>query len=468
MTDRLRRGRLARPARGARAAAFALLALRALASPGGIASAEEIGSAHGFSIDLPEGMALLSSDGKDRFSFGPPDGLFQLDIIVYDAARYADAGAMAQDLMRRLSAQGSTRRFAYAGMDAALAELRFGSGTGSTRGQAVFLNGVPKGSAAASAGASGSTGSAGDASAPPPAYDLALLAYAPSSSYAKAKDLILSTLDGFSAGPAYRAAPGPLGAAARAGLSPERPAQAQIRFGQALISVPWLPAEGRAAQEIVEREYRVLLPYGAKPELVTEAMRRFYRMAWRDSAPSLERLGLELARAWENGSWAGAERPAGLVEREATEANAVQAPSPAAASASAAAAPAPRFGAPASPREYAGALLAWVQAWRYERDPSGSDVVNPLSAAMEGRGDCDSRALVMLTLLRRENIPGILLVSLKHQHALAGLELPGPGARFPYKQKQWLVAETTAPVGIGLIDQAQSAVADWFAVDFVP
>ena len=30
----------------------------------------------------------------------------------------------------------------------------------------------------------------------------------------------------------------------------------------------------------------------------TEAMRRFYRMAWRDSAPSLERLGLELARAY--------------------------------------------------------------------------------------------------------------------------------------------------------------------------
>lgn len=454
--------------RFARSAPFGVVALLSLAALAGGAYAEEIGSAHGFSIDLPEGMTLLSSDGKDRFSFGPPDGLFQLDIIVYDAARYADAGAMAQDVMRRLSAQGSTRRFDYAGMDAALSELRFGSGTGATRGHAVFLNGAPRQAPTPSAGAAGSSGSPEAAQAAQPAYDLALLAYAPSASYAKAKDLMLSTLDGFSAGPAYRAAPGPIGAAARAGFAQERPSQAQIRFGQALISVPWLPAEGRAAQEILEREYRVLSPYGARPDLVTEAMRRFYRMAWRDSAPSLDRLGLELARAWENGSWAGIERPANFVDPAPADEAAAQTPPPVPSRAPASAAAAPRFGAPANSRDYASALLAWVQTWRYERDPSGSDVVNPLSAAMEGRGDCDSRALVMLTLLRRENIPGILLVSLKHQHALAGLDLPGPGARFPYKQKQWLVAETTAPVGIGLIDQAQSAITDWFAVEFAP
>lgn len=452
----------------ARRARFGVVALLSLAALAGGAYAEEIGSAHGFSIDLPEGMTLLSSDGKDRFSFGPPDGLFQLDIIVYDAARYADAGAMAQDVMRRLSAQGSTRRFVYAGMDAALSELRFGSGTGTTRGHAVFLNGTPRQAPTPAAGAPGSAGAAGTDQAARPAYDLALLAYGPSSSYARARDLILSTLDGFSAGPAYRAAPGPIGAAARAGLSPELPAQAQIRFGRALISVPWHPAEGLAAQEIVEREYRVLSPYGARPELVTEAMRRFYRMAWRDSAPSLDRLGLELARAWENGSWAGIERAANFVDRAQTDEAADGSNPPVQGGAPVSGAGAPRFGAPANSRDYASALLAWVQSWRYERDPSGSDVVNPLSAAMEGRGDCDSRALVMLTLLRRENIPGILLVSLKHQHALAGLELPGPGARFPYKQKQWLVAETTAQVGIGLIDQAQSGIADWFAVEIAP
>lgn len=454
MTDALRYRRFARRA------PFGVVALLSLAAVGQELRAEEIASAHGFSIDLPEGMELLSSDGKDRFSFGPPDGLFQLDIIVYEASRYADAGAMAQDVMRRLSAQGTTRRFVYAGMDAALSELRFGSGTGATRGHAVFLNGAPRQASAPSIGA------AANAPAGQPAYDLVLLAYAPSSSYARAKDLILSTLDGFSAGPAYRAAPGPIGAAARAGLSQEPPAEARIRFGQALISVPWLPAEGRAAQEIVEREYRVLVAYGARPESVQAAMRRFYRMVWRDGAPSLERLGLELARAWENGSWAGIERAAGFVDRAPEDEAAVRAPPQAPNHAPASVAP--RFGAPANSRKFASALLSWVQGWRYERDPAGSDVVNPLSAAMEGRGDCDSRVLVMLTLLRRENIAGILLVSLKHQHALAGLELPGPGARFPYNQKQWLVAETTAPVGIGLIDQAQSAIADWFAVELGP
>jgi hypothetical protein len=126
----------------------------------------------------------------------------------------------------------------------------------------------------------------------------------------------------------------------------------------------------------------------------------------------------------------------------------------------------PRFGAAAEPRGYAEALLAWVQGFKYERDPKGSDVVNPISAAFEARGDCDSRALVMAILLRREGIRSILMISLEHEHALAAVDAPGAGARYPYKDTNWLVAETTARVGIGRIDQSQADPKDWLGVDF--
>ena len=112
------------------------------------------------------------------------------------------------------------------------------------------------------------------------------------------------------------------------------------------------------------------------------------------------------------------------------------------------------------------ALLSWVQGFRYERDPKGSDVVNPISAAFERRGDCDSRALVMSILLRRENIDSILMISLEHGHALAAVDAPGPGARFPFNDRNWLVAETTAKVGIGLVDAAQADPASWIGIEF--
>jgi hypothetical protein len=45
-------------------------------------------------------------------------------------------------------------------------------------------------------------------------------------------------------------------------------------------------------------------------------------------------------------------------------------------------------------------------------------------------------------------------------------DLEGPGARFEAGGKKWLVAETTAPVGVGLIEQGVSGVESWFGITF--
>lgn len=430
---------------------FLITALFAAVSALSPASADEYYSDWGFSIDLPEGFEPVGGDGKSKYSFASIDGAVMVDIVVYPGGRFTSAKAGADDAARALSGRGSFRQFQYEGKDAALGEMAFSPGGAAYRGLGLFIDSAEAESALDAAQAAG-PGAAVSRAGQAASFDLAILAYTAAGSWAAAKDLIESAVDGFSLKRHRRAVPGPLGALARQGLKGEK--TAEIAFGSATVRLPWSPAEAAASQALVEREYRVLSPYGGIPELVEAAVARFYRMAYRDAAPSLARLALEMSAAWETGAWAGkpaAAQPAGARPSVAAAAPPVSGP---------------RFGIPADPRGYAEALLRWVQGFRYERDPKGSDVVNPISSAFEGRGDCDSRALVMSILLAREGVDSILMVSLKHEHALSAVDAQGQGARFRFMDRSWLVAETTAKVGIGLVDSAQADPADWFGVAF--
>jgi hypothetical protein len=110
--------------------------------------------------------------------------------------------------------------------------------------------------------------------------------------------------------------------------------------------------------------------------------------------------------------------------------------------------------------------LSYVQDFRYERDLMGSDFVNLVSAITEGRGDCDSRALLWALFLAQANIPAGIMVSRDYGHAMGIAGIEGPGARFPFAGRQYLVAETTAKVNLGLIGQNVSEIAKWLGVMF--
>ncbi|MFH2114889.1 MAG: hypothetical protein ABIJ86_10325 [Spirochaetota bacterium] len=409
-----------------------------LCASGGLASAGEFNSSRGFFIDLPEGFVFMEGDGSSRFSFSL--GAMTVDLLISDPGRYGSARAAAEDTAKRLGSRMTPTGFSYAGMDASVAGFSFGSGTTARRGMAFFLDGQTdekaaiKGSSQTSSQTSSQSGlSAGKA------YDLTILAHAPAADWQRDQELLLSCIDGFSATAAGLSAPGPLGTLARSGLKASDRQAGTIQFGEYKLPVSWNPKEAVLAQELVEREYRVLARTTTTQAAVESGMRRFYRMVWRDSLPSLDQLALSLSRAWGSGE-------AGNTADNKSDG--------------------PRFGPPSDPRNYARALLKWTQGFSYERDPKGSDVVNPLSAAFEQRGDCDSRILVLNILLRRENIESLLMISLKHEHALLAVDAPGIGARYPYHGKQWLVGETTAPVDIGRIDASQANPADWFALDF--
>jgi len=184
-----------------------------------------------------------------------------------------------------------------------------------------------------------------------------------------------------------------------------------------------------AAQWLVDNEFLVLTLF-MHSNYWQEAWVRFYRAIFRDSWDRIADAAFRLERAFRDG---GAVRD-----------------------------PDPAVGDLALARR----ALSFVQGFVYERDFEGSDFVNMVSAVTEGRGDCDSRAMLWAMILAQANVPSAIMVSRLHSHAMGLADLPGEGARFEAGGTRWLVAETIVPVDIGLIAADMSDPANWLGVLF--
>jgi hypothetical protein len=69
-------------------------------------------------------------------------------------------------------------------------------------------------------------------------------------------------------------------------------------------------------------------------------------------------------------------------------------------------------------------------------------------------------------ILQQANIPAAIMVSAGYGHAMGLIDIAGPGARFKWDGMQWLVAETTAAVSLGRIEQKVSDPTYWLGVIF--
>jgi hypothetical protein len=185
------------------------------------------------------------------------------------------------------------------------------------------------------------------------------------------------------------------------------------------VLLPWSSKEEQDELSVAEREFRVLTMYLKSETLWQDAWARYYRMVYKESAAELDNLTQAFSGS--------------LLLND--------------------------------PTECARRVLAWVQGFHYERDFAGIDFVIPLTAAFEQRGDCDSRAMVMAIILERLGIDCILMVSREYSHAMVGVDVPGGGQRFTFNGKAYLVAETTAKIGIGMIDSTQADFSKWLGVD---
>jgi hypothetical protein len=246
----------------------------------------------------------------------------------------------------------------------------------------------------------------------------ALVATAPADVFDSYSELIISCLDSFSVDRASRRTPGPVSQflapfpAARAGSK-------AVALPAGSVKLPW--SSGEAAQElsVAEREYRILTLYLNTDTLWKEAWARYYRMVYKESAARLDALADEFAKNLPSGD----------------------------------------------PTEAARRALAWVQGFVYERDFAGIDFVPPLTASYEGRGDCDARAVVMAIVLERRGIDAVLMLSRDYSHAMVAVDVPGGGQHFTLNGRSYLVGETTAKWGIGVMDAGMTDLSKWIGVD---
>jgi len=183
--------------------------------------------------------------------------------------------------------------------------------------------------------------------------------------------------------------------------------------------------DAEASQEFIEREFAILNFYINTPYLL-EASIRYYRSIYRDSYDRIKHATETFMRHFGGH----------------------------------------QFRDEAEKRAFAQRVLTYTQSFNYERDFSGSDFLNLVTAITENRADCDNRAMLFAIILSQANIRSSIMISYHHSHAMGLADLQGAGARFESYGLQWLVAETTALVDIGMIAQDQSDPAHWFAVLF--
>ena len=185
--------------------------------------------------------------------------------------------------------------------------------------------------------------------------------------------------------------------------------------------------DAEAAQILIEREYLIYSAYLNTPYLMDAAI-RYYRFIYRDSYDRVLDAVSAIARYYDGYT--------ALTDEQK--------------------------------RDFARKALAFVQGFSYERDLdlNKSDFVNLVSAVTEGRGDCDSRATLFAMIIANANIRSAIMLSPYYSHAMGLADIAGYGARFESHGIPFLVAETTAKIDIGLIDQEISDISRWFAVIF--
>jgi hypothetical protein len=183
--------------------------------------------------------------------------------------------------------------------------------------------------------------------------------------------------------------------------------------------------DAEAAQVLIEREFMILQAY-LNTSYLQQASIRYYRFIFRDSFDRITDAASGIVRSLGGHQAVTDEQKRAFAQR----------------------------------------ALTFVQGFEYERDFSGSDFLNLVTAVVEGRGDCDNRSVLFAIILAHANIRSGIMLSYHFSHAMGLADVTGTGARFEAHGTRWLVAETTANIDIGLIAQDESDPRHWFAVLF--
>lgn len=357
----------------------------------------------GYALDLPEGFVLSDREESTRYLFQHSILPVDLQVALYAKKEFADVQKAAAHIFEQLKMQHKDLPFVWRNKDAFLAMVDF-----------VYAPSKEYKSKALS-------GWLLTLELPDEKGWLVMLTYTDKEKAKTCEPLMISSLDTVFTDPLSYFEPGPVTAA----LYPKTgEKEVSYEFNGKKIKFKIDESDALANKSVVDREFELLTAYLNKPDVI-EAWKRYYKVIFRD--------------AW---------------SRLYSASSAVQALFSS-------------YKKQPSAQELVKELLQFVQNFQYERDPTGSDFMNLPSALLEKKADCDSRALLMILMLKQMNVDAVLFVSPNKSHSMAGADCwAGSGVCFLHNQKKYVLAETTAHVRLGETAKEMTDQKDWFTVNF--
>jgi hypothetical protein len=244
-------------------------------------------------------------------------------------------------------------------------------------------------------------------------YDYVLMCFTQMKEYSHMHDFLLSTLDSFSPDSKNRLLPGPISQ-----FYYQFPGinltTATIPFKEKFIMFNYDKNEIEATDVVINREARILATYA---ERNIEAWSRFYRIIYRDNYARFKEFSDNLHDYLKK--------------------------------------------AAGGKTEMVSFLLDWIQSFIYDRKQGVSDITPPLEAVLKHTGDCDTRAILFLILLHHMKIDAVLLVSDRYNHSAVGIALKTSGAKLNFEGRQYIFAELTTKVALGMIAQSMADPSGW-------
>lgn len=255
---------------------------------------------------------------------------------------------------------------------------------------------------------------------------LTLLCYAPKKDAPKCQEFMLSTINSLCIDDYYYNTPGIITTFV---FPSEGQQEITTNVAGAIVKSKLDKVDREASQFVVDIEYKILTYY-AQHHLWKEAWERYYRILYRDSYGRLTDF---------------AKNAYDTLYPIAEKVN------------------------PKNPQiQYAQYLLTWIQSVDYTRaeDKKDSDFTSLPAILLGESSDCDSRSLMICTLLEYAGIDTLLLISPEYSHALVAADIKAPGQTFHNKENNtdYIIGETTAKVTWGMIAQNQADRTKWFAV----
>jgi hypothetical protein len=89
-------------------------------------------------------------------------------------------------------------------------------------------------------------------------------------------------------------------------------------------------------------------------------------------------------------------------------------------------------------------------------------VLSPAEFLVSQKGDCDTKSMVLYTILKRFNYDVRILISEQYAHAMLGINIPASGIYLNYQGEKYYVWETTVEgMDVGLISPDYSNLSFW-------